>query len=56
MTEKLYNKDAYLKTASAEILDIRSDMVILDKTVFAPDAGGQPCDPGKLIDKCTNLQ
>lgn len=54
ITEKLYDKDAYLKDFSATVLSCEKDneryRVILDKTAFFPEAGGQPSDIGVLND------
>jgi alanyl-tRNA synthetase len=50
MTEKLYYNDPYLKEWQAEIIDIIEDkgkfLVILDRTAFYPEGGGQPSDRG----------
>lgn len=50
MTEKLYYVNPYLKEWEAEIIDVinREDkvLVVLDKTAFYPEGGGQPSDRG----------
>ncbi len=53
MTEKLYYNDSYIKHFNAEIIDIiRIDAsvsaIILDKTAFFPEGGGQPGDSGSI--------
>ncbi len=51
-TEKLYYADPAALAASASILSIEGDagtpLVELDRTIFYPDGGGQPCDLGTL--------
>ena len=52
MTERLYYSDAYLRTFEAHVVD-RFDVngrpaVILDRTAFYPEGGGQPADRGTL--------
>lgn len=53
-TEKLYYQDAYLRTFSAVVTDCQpaSDgwRVVLDRTAFYPEGGGQPGDTGTLND------
>ena len=51
-TEKLYEKDAYIKRFEARVLTCgkteKGYKVLLDKTAFFPEGGGQPCDAGFL--------
>jgi alanyl-tRNA synthetase len=52
MTERLYYSDSYLRTFEAQVLD-RAEVngqpaVILDRSAFYPEGGGQPSDRGTL--------
>ena len=51
-TEKLYYQDAYLRSFTATVLQCTSAkggyVVVLDRTAFYPEGGGQPCDFGTL--------
>lgn len=53
MTELLYLKDAYIRECSANIIEIITNggrcFVILDRTIFYPQGGGQVYDLGKII-------
>jgi len=50
MTTALYLLDCYLKEFEAIVESVKDDkFVVLDKTAFYPNAGGQPYDTGKLI-------
>ncbi len=49
MTELLYLRDSYLKDFEATVVNVESKNVILDKTAFYPESGGQIDDRGKLV-------
>jgi misacylated tRNA(Ala) deacylase len=51
MTDLLYQTDAYLKEFTAKItgVDSLARAIILDRSVFYPGGGGQPCDFGSLL-------
>lgn len=46
MEEKLYYQDPYLRSAEAVIAEVEGNNVYFDRTVFYPEAGGQPGDRG----------
>jgi misacylated tRNA(Ala) deacylase len=48
-TELLFRDDAYLKSATARVLEVRERGVVLDRTIFYPLGGGQPGDTGALV-------
>jgi len=48
MTHPLFRDDAYLENCEATVIDIDTDAVVLDRTVFYPMGGGQPGDTGHL--------
>ncbi|HZN42765.1 MAG TPA: alanyl-tRNA editing protein, partial [Actinomycetota bacterium] len=48
MTDQLFAEDAYLTSCEANVVDIRDEGVILDRTVFYARGGGQPGDTGTL--------
>ena len=54
MTEKLYYIDAYIKEFEATVLESYTDadknVVILDRTAFFPEEGGQSADTGYIGD------
>lgn len=52
MTEKLYYKNSHLYEFNAVVTDIVAEkdnsLIVLDKTAFFPEGGGQPCDVGTI--------
>ncbi len=52
ITEKLFERNAYLREFDAEVLRCEPAKggyaVLLDRTAFYPEGGGQPCDLGTL--------
>ena len=48
MTEELFRGDAYLSACEATVLRAGPEGIVLDRTVFYPEGGGQPGDTGVL--------
>lgn len=52
MTEKLYDKNSYATEFEAKVLSCekcdKGYEIILDKTLFFPEEGGQCCDRERL--------
>jgi misacylated tRNA(Ala) deacylase len=47
-TELLYLRDAYLREFEARVVEVRDNLVALDRTAFYPTGGGQPHDAGTI--------
>lgn len=55
--ERLYYKDAYITEFEAAVTDITEKGIVLDRTAFFPEGGGQSSDRGTLSDICvTDVQ
>jgi misacylated tRNA(Ala) deacylase len=50
MTERIYSVDSYAREVEAAVVGVDADdgRLLLDRTVFYPGGGGQPCDIGEL--------
>lgn len=55
MTEALYLSDSTINLASAKVVEIGKDYLILDQTIFYPQGGGQPSDKGVIRSKSSEL-
>ena len=49
MTELLYQTDAYAREVTAEVVALEGQGIVLDRSVFYPQGGGQPGDTGVLM-------
>jgi misacylated tRNA(Ala) deacylase len=49
MTQDLFRSDAYLRECEARVLRLEEGGIVLDRTVFYPQGGGQAGDSGVLV-------
>ena len=50
MTELLYLTDSYVREFTATVVERTDEGVVLDRSAFYPQGGGQPSDKGILLD------
>ncbi len=48
MTELLFRDDAYLRTCTAKVVSAADGAIVLDRSVFYAQGGGQPGDTGTI--------
>lgn len=50
MTELLYLTDSYVREFTATVVERTDEGIVLDRSAFYPQGGGQPSDKGILLD------
>jgi len=57
MEQALYLNDSYIKEFESEVVSVKDGKyIVLDKTAFYPNSGGQPHDTGIFIRKLDNKE
>lgn len=50
MSEVLYMDDSYLKEFDSKVVSVKDGkFIVIDKTAFYPNSGGQPFDTGRMV-------
>jgi misacylated tRNA(Ala) deacylase len=49
VSDNICYRDAYVRSASARVVETHGSAALLDRTVFYPGGGGQPADRGWLV-------
>ena len=54
-TELLYLNDSYMRECDSVVLKTSEDGIVLNRTIFYPEGGGQPSDTGTIFYNGTTL-
>lgn len=56
LTELIYFKDCYTSEFTAHVVSADDQTIVLDRTAFYPQGGGQPCDTGTITGETTTAR
>lgn len=48
MTELIYFEDCYVRKFDAKVVEAKDNQIVLNRTAFYPEGGGQPSDTGNI--------